>query len=85
MRGVGDHLGVDAVLIGFTPGLVFRIGAAGEVAEVRPIRADSHAITETAIGKRRTEAFVDDFDQRRNVLHVVARHAAADGKNTKSL
>src|SRR5690242_21419817 len=71
LRGVGEHFRIGAVFVGLAPGFVLRIGAAGEMAEVRLVRTDPHAVTESAIGKCRAKPLVDDFDQRRDVLHVV--------------
>src|SRR5262249_46807773 len=75
---VGEHFSIDAVFVRFAPGFVFGIGTAGEMAEVRFVRADSYTVAVAAVGICRPEPLVNDFNQGRNILHVVTRHPAAD-------
>src|SRR5262245_1173641 len=76
LSGFGLDFRIDAVFGGFAPGFIFRVGATGKVAEVRPVGADPNSVGKSAWRQRRTHPLVDDFDQRRDILDVVSRHAA---------
>src|SRR5262245_24504681 len=76
---------IDAVSSGFAPGFIFRVGAAGKMAEVRPVGADSNSVGKSAWRQVCTHPLIDDFYQGRNILDVVSWYTAADRKNPKTL
>ena len=54
------------------------------MAEVRPVGADPNTVGESARRQFGAQTLVDNFNERRDVLNIVSRHAAADGKNPKT-
>src|SRR5262245_16341568 len=76
---------IDAVFRGFAPGFIFRVGAAGKMAEVRPVGADSNSVGKSAWRQVCTHPLIDDFYQGRNILDVVSRYSSADCKDPKTL
>lgn len=48
LGGVGLDFGIDAVFRCLAPGFIFGVGAAGQMAEVGSVRADSDSVCEAA-------------------------------------
>src|SRR5215510_3509143 len=76
---------IDTGFSGFAPGFIFRVGAAGKMAEVRPVGTDPNTVSKSAWRQVCTHPLIDDFDQGRDILDVVSWYAAADCKNPKTL
>src|SRR5262245_31186583 len=85
LSSVGLDFRIDAVFSSFAPGFISRVGAAGKMAEVRPVGADPNTVGKSAWRQVCTHPLIDDFYQRCDILDVVSRYAAADCKNPKTL
>ena len=53
--------------------------------EVRSVRTDPNSVGESARRQVRAQTLIDDLDERRDILDVVTRYAAADCKNAETL